>query len=36
MRKVKRKEKEIALNNSMKTIAFRKIRHLKDNIISIT
>ena len=34
--KVKRIEKEIALNNSMKTIAFRKKWHLTDNIISIT
>ena len=36
IRKVKRIEKEIALNNSMKTIAFRKKWHLTDNIISIT
>ena len=34
--KVKKIEKEIALNNSMKTIAFRKKWHLTDNIISIT
>ena len=36
IRKVKRIEKEIALNNSMKTTAFRKKWHLRDNIISIT
>ena len=36
IRKVKRIEKEIALNNSMKTTAFRKKWHLTDNIISIT
>ena len=33
---VKRIEKEISLNNSMETIAFRKKWHLTDNIISIT
>ena len=36
IRKVKRIEKEIALNNSKKTIAFKKKWHLTDNIISIT
>ena len=36
IRKVKRIEKEIALNNSMKTTAFRKTWHLTDDIISIT
>ena len=36
IRKVKRIEKDIALNNSMKTIAFRRKWHLTDNIISIT
>ena len=36
IRKVKRIEKEIALSNSKKTIAFRKKLHLTDNIISIT
>ena len=36
IRKVKRIEKEIALNSSMKTTAFRKKWHLTDNIISIT
>ena len=34
--KVKRIEKEIALNNSMKATAFRKKWLLTDNIISIT
>ena len=33
---VKKMEKEIALSNSMKTIAFRKKWHLTGNIISIT
>ena len=36
IRKIKRIEKEIALNNATKTIAFRKKWHLTDNIISIT
>ena len=36
MQNVKRIEKEIALSNSKKTIAFRKKLHLTDNIISIT
>ena len=36
IRKVKRIEKEISLNNSMNTTVFRKKRHLTDNIISIT
>ena len=36
IRKVKRIEKEITLNNSMKTTTFRKKWHLIDNIISIT
>ena len=36
IRKVKRIEKEIALNESKKTIAFSKKWHLADNIISIT
>ena len=36
IRKVKRIEKEIALNNSVKTTALRKIWHLTDNIISVT
>ena len=35
IRKVKRIQKEIALNNSLKTIAFRKKWYLTDNIISI-
>ena len=35
-RKVKRIEKEIALNNSKKTIAFKKKLCLTGNIISIT
>ena len=35
IRKVKRTEKEIALSNSKKTIAFRKKWNLADNIISI-
>ena len=35
IQKVKRIEKAIALNNSMKTIALRKKWHLTDNIISI-
>ena len=33
--KVKRIEKEIALNNAKKTIAFREKWHLTDNIMSI-
>ena len=36
IRKVKRVEKETALNNSMKTTAFRKKWHLTDNTISVT
>ena len=36
IRKVKRIQKEIALNNSLKRIAFRKTWYLTDNIISIT
>ena len=36
IQKFKSIEKEIALNNSMKTTAFRKKCHLTDNIISIT
>ena len=36
IRKVKRIEKEIALNNSMKAPAYRKKWHLTDNIILIT
>ena len=36
IRKVKRIQKEIALNNSLKRIAFRKKWYLTDNIISIT
>ena len=36
IRKIKRIEKEIALNNATKTTAFRKKWHLTDNIISIT
>ena len=36
IRKVKRIEKEITLNNSMKTTTFRKKWPLTDNIISIT
>ena len=36
IRKIKRTEKEIALNNATKTTAFRKKWHLTDNIISIT
>ena len=35
-RKVKRIVNEIALNNSMKPIAFRKKWNLTDNIISVT
>ena len=34
--KVKRIEEEIPLNNSKKTIASTKKRHLTDNVISIT
>ena len=36
IQKIKRIEKEIALNNATKTTAFRKKWHLTDNIISIT
>ena len=36
IRKNKRIEKQIVLNNSMKIIAFRKKWHLTDNLISIT
>ena len=36
IRKVKRIEKEIALNSSMKTTVFREKWHLTDSIISIT
>ena len=36
IRKNKKIEKQIVLNNSMKIIAFRKKWHLTDNLISIT
>ena len=36
IRKVKKIEKEIALNSSKKSIAFRKKWHLTDSIIPIT
>ena len=36
IQKFKRVEKEIALDNSKKTTAFRKKWHLSDNIIPVT